>query len=92
MATEDWEVSFIVTELKRQGYSLAAISRAAGLASPTLANTLYRPWPKGEWIIANALGVHPSVIWPNRYKNLKQPRVPRDVLFKNDGLNNRPNG
>ncbi|WP_437613151.1 helix-turn-helix domain-containing protein [Erwinia sp. V71] len=88
MANEDWEVSYIVTELKRHGYSLAAISRTAGLASPTLANTLYRPWPKGEWLIANALGVHPSIIWPNRYKNLKQARLPRYPLAAGDAAKN----
>jgi Ner family transcriptional regulator len=27
----------------------------------------YRPWPKGEWLIANAIGVHPAEIWPSRY-------------------------
>ncbi|USS95683.1 helix-turn-helix domain-containing protein [Serratia symbiotica] len=25
------------------------------------------PWPKDEWLIAEALGVHPSEIWPSRY-------------------------
>jgi len=46
---------------------MAALSRAAGLSSSTLANVLYRPWPKGEWIIAHALDTHPSQIWPSRY-------------------------
>ena len=32
-----------------------------------LANALTRPWPKGELIIANALGTDPWVIWPSRY-------------------------
>ncbi|WP_416822092.1 helix-turn-helix domain-containing protein, partial [Cronobacter sakazakii] len=25
------------------------------------------PWPKGEYLIAEALDVHPSIIWPSRY-------------------------
>ncbi|CBJ82906.1 transcriptional activator of maltose metabolism (fragment) [Xenorhabdus bovienii str. Jollieti] len=33
----------------------------------SLANALSRPWPKGEWIIANYLEIHPSEIWPSRY-------------------------
>jgi Ner family transcriptional regulator len=32
-----------------------------------LANALSRPWPKGEFLIANALGIDPSEIWPSRY-------------------------
>ena len=35
--------------------------------SSTLANALSRPWPKGEMIIAKALGTDPWVIWPSRY-------------------------
>ncbi|WP_407947327.1 helix-turn-helix domain-containing protein [Pectobacterium carotovorum] len=48
---------------------LLTVSRAAGLSSSTLANALSRPWPKGEWLIADALGIHPSEIWPSRYYN-----------------------
>ncbi|GKX57363.1 hypothetical protein SOASR030_34750 [Leminorella grimontii] len=40
---------------------------AARLASSTLANALMRRWPKGERLIAAALGVEPGEIWPSRY-------------------------
>ncbi|MFA3780517.1 helix-turn-helix domain-containing protein [Yersinia sp. 1652 StPb PI] len=46
---------------------MAKLSRVAGLASSTLANALSRPWPKGEWLIAKALNIHPAEIWPRRY-------------------------
>ncbi len=46
---------------------MAAESRRNGLSSSTLANALTRPWPKGELIIAKALGTEPRVIWPSRY-------------------------
>lgn len=46
---------------------MAAESRRNGLSSSTLANALSRPWPKGEMIIAKALGTDPWVIWPSRY-------------------------
>lgn len=55
------------SRLKKKGTSLAAESRKAGLSSSTLANTLTRPWPKGELIIADVLGIKPWVIWPSRY-------------------------
>ena len=36
--------------------------------SPALANTLTRRWPKGERLIAEALGIAPEQIWPSRYR------------------------
>lgn len=63
----DWHSADIIAALHKKGMSLAAISRQAGLSSTTLANTLKRPWPKGEWIIGEALGIHPAEIWPSRY-------------------------
>lgn len=63
----DWHPADIVAALRKKGTSMAAESRKAGLSSSTLANTLSRPWPKGERIIAAALGVEPWVIWPSRY-------------------------
>lgn len=64
---EDWHHADIIASLHKQRTTLAALSRSAGLSSSTLANALSRPWPKGEWIIANALKVHPAEIWPSRY-------------------------
>ncbi|GEM_PF-481637 len=64
---EDWHHADIIASLHKQRTTLAALSRSAGLSSSTLANALSRPWPKGEWIIANALQLHPSEIWPSRY-------------------------
>jgi len=63
----DWHSADIVAGLRKKGTSLAAESRKAGLSSSTLANTLTRPWPKGELIIADVLGIKPWVIWPSRY-------------------------
>lgn len=64
---EDWHPADIIAALRKKGTSLAALSRQSGLSSSTLANALSRPWPKGEWLIANAIKVHPAEIWPSRY-------------------------
>ncbi|MEH0833218.1 helix-turn-helix domain-containing protein [Pectobacterium cacticida] len=64
---QDWHPADIIAALRKKNTTLAAVSRAAGLSSSTLANALSRPWPKGEWLIADALGIHPSEIWPSRY-------------------------
>ena len=62
----DWHPADIIASLKKRGTTLAALSRSAGLSSSTLANALSRPWPKGEWLIADFLAVRqrfgPAVI------------------------------
>lgn len=67
MELNDWHPADIIAGIKKSGTTLAALSRKAGLASSTLANALQRRWPKGERIIAEALGRSPKEIWPSRY-------------------------
>ncbi|WP_208951374.1 helix-turn-helix transcriptional regulator [Rahnella sp. ChDrAdgB13] len=63
----DWHQADIIAALRKQGTTLVAVSRAAGLSSSTLSNALSRPWPKGEMLIASALNIPPAQIWPSRY-------------------------
>ncbi len=67
----DWHPADIIAALRKRGTTLAALSREAGLSSSTLANALTRPWPKGEWLIAEYLEIHPAEIWPTRYYDPK---------------------
>lgn len=67
MTNKDWHPADIIAGLRKKGTSLSAVSRNAGLASSTLTNALTRRWPKGERLIAEALGVTPEQIWPSRY-------------------------
>lgn len=78
--TNGWHQADIIAGLRKKGMSLAALSRAAGLSSSTLANALTRPWPKGEYLIAEALGVHPSEIWPERYFGEDGKLIKRELL------------
>ncbi|VUS86651.1 helix-turn-helix domain-containing protein [Klebsiella spallanzanii] len=80
MTKQDRHPADIIAALHKRGTSMAAVSREAGLASSTLANALSRPWPKGEWLIARALNVHPSEIWPSRYKGEGEQRQPKNPL------------
>ncbi|MGC6388719.1 helix-turn-helix domain-containing protein [Ewingella sp. S1.OA.A_B6] len=75
LSRTDWHQADIIASLRKRGTTLAAVSRAAGLSSSTLANALSRPWPKGEKIIAEALDVNPAVIWPSRYFDAQGERV-----------------
>ncbi|HCG2926030.1 TPA: helix-turn-helix domain-containing protein [Citrobacter freundii] len=67
ITTYDWHRADIIAELRKKGTTLASLSRNAGLNSRTLNNALDRRYPKGERIIASAIGVEPAEIWPSRY-------------------------
>ncbi|MBE3653463.1 helix-turn-helix domain-containing protein [Vibrio navarrensis] len=67
----DWHRADIVAALKKRGLSVRQLSRDAGLGENTLSNALRSPWPKGEKIIADAIGMKPEEIWPSRYRSLK---------------------
>ena len=54
----DWHRIDIVAELHKRGVTMRSLSTSAGLA---------RSYPKGERIIASALNLEPSSIWPSRY-------------------------
>ncbi|MNC16429.1 DNA-binding transcriptional regulator Nlp [compost metagenome] len=64
---KDWHRADILAGVRKTGITLAGLSRKAGLGDSTLANAFARPWPRGEKIIADAIGVEPWVIWPSRY-------------------------
>lgn len=74
MTEKDWHTADIIAALRKRGTNLAKVSREAGLASNTLTNALTRSWPRGEWLIAIAIGVHPSIIWPSRYSSKREMR------------------
>lgn len=68
MTEQDWHPADVVAAIRKAGWSLRKLATAAGYANPAvLANANQRPWPKGERIIADAIGVAPEVIWPSRY-------------------------
>ncbi|AWK14668.1 helix-turn-helix transcriptional regulator [Candidatus Fukatsuia symbiotica] len=67
----DWHPADIIAALRKKGTTIASLSRESGLHSSTLSNALTRPWPKGEWLIAECLKIHPSKIWPSRYFDRK---------------------
>lgn len=84
--SKDWHKADIIAALKKNGTTLAALSRQSGLSSSTLSNTLVRPWTKGEKIIADALNVKPSEIWPSRYINPSTQKPIKRVLRKKNNF------
>jgi Ner family transcriptional regulator len=68
-APVDWHSADIVAALRKAGWSLRKLAAHHNYKAPTtLCKAIERPWPKGERLIAEAIGVHPATIWPSRYQ------------------------
>jgi len=78
----DWHRQDILAAVRKAKGSLAKLSRENGLSASTLGNTLIRPWPRGEIIIANAIGIPPQEIWPSRFFDQKGRLIRRRVREK----------
>lgn len=64
----DWHPADIKAALHKKGITLAGLALAHGLKeSSSLSATFARSMPINEKRIADAVGVHPKVIWPSRY-------------------------
>ncbi len=63
----DWHPADIKAEVEKAGTSLRKLSVANGYNPHALKDVLRRSWPKGEEIVAGAIGRTPQEIWPSRY-------------------------
>lgn len=73
-----WHSADIKAALEKAGWSVNQLGLAHGYtASSALGQAFQRPYPKAERIIADTIGVHPMVIWPNRYDAQGNPNRPR---------------
>lgn len=68
-----WHKAYIVAAVQAGGTTLRKLSVAHGYAPCTLAVALHTPWPKGERIIAEFIGVRPDELWPERYDEQGKP-------------------
>ncbi|WP_085542642.1 helix-turn-helix domain-containing protein [Cedecea sp. NFIX57] len=75
-----WHRKDILAAVQKKKKSLSALSRDNGLSSGTLGNALYRPWAKGEKIIADFICVSPEEIWPERYFKTNGVRKKRKAI------------
>lgn len=65
--THDWHRADVIAALHKQGWSVASLARAHDLGESTLRSALDKPYPKSERLLAEAIGVAPEDIWPDRY-------------------------
>jgi Ner family transcriptional regulator len=81
-AQADWHRADVVAAMHKAGWSLRALSVQSGLSPFTLKSALDRPYLKAERIIAEAIGVAPEEIWPERYakRNFTPVLTPVAVL------------
>lgn len=59
--------AWIIYQVNLQGRSLSDIARTAGVNRQTLYHVFLKPYPRMEAIIADALGLTPAQLWPERY-------------------------
>lgn len=73
---QDWHPADVVAALHKAGWTLASLAEYHGLKSGgTLSKSLRMSFPVAEQRIADALGVHPKVIWPSRYHNTGERKL-----------------
>jgi Ner family transcriptional regulator len=75
--TEDWHPADVLAALRKRGLSLAGLSVSQGYHPTAAGKALKRPWPAMEKLIADALGMAPQSIWPQRYNADGAPRTRR---------------
>lgn len=63
----DWPWWRVKAGLEARGLSLTALAAAHGVTKWALCKAKYRPQPKAQTILAEALGKVPQAIWPSRY-------------------------
>jgi Ner family transcriptional regulator len=74
---QDWHRADIIAAVWKRGTTLNGLSLQHGYQPGSLNQVLRRPWPKGERLIAECIGVPARRIWPSRYHADGSPRSGR---------------
>lgn len=74
---QDWHRADIIAAVWKRGTTLNSLSVQHGYKLGSLNQVLRRPWPKGERLIAECIGVPARRIWPSRYHADGSPRSGR---------------
>jgi Ner family transcriptional regulator len=65
--------AWIRYQLEARGLSWAELGRRHGVKRNTVLAVFYNPYPRMERAIAEAIGVRPEQIWPERYDENGRP-------------------
>ncbi len=63
----DWHRADVVAALHKCGWSINSLAKAHGISPSTLRSALDKSYPKSERLIAQAIGIAPETIWPERF-------------------------
>ena len=80
---KNWHNADITCALKKKGWSFRSLAAEYDISPNTLRQALYVSYPRGERIIAAAIGVPPEQIWVERYA--PKPVVTHEMRVKVDG-------
>lgn len=78
VSREDWHPADIVAALRKAGWSYRRLSVYHNLAPTTLSRVNQVSWPRGERLIAEAIGIPPEEIWPSRHAKRLERIARRD--------------
>lgn len=67
-AAKDWTKEYIKYRIREEFGSMTRMAHCYGVHPAIIRRALRVPYPKAERVIAKALAVHPTDIWPSRYK------------------------
>lgn len=86
--------AWIVYQVSLTGGSLARVAEDAGVNRQTLYGVFQRPYPRMEKLIADALGLTPQALFPDRYNadglpNRRRGRKPKNSTSKVVNHNSR---
>ena len=59
--------AWVKYQIHMQGLTMAKVAAAAGVDRRTLYQVFQKPYPRMEKIVAEALGMTPQVLFPERY-------------------------
>jgi Ner family transcriptional regulator len=74
--TPDWTRDQVLAELAKAGWSLRRLALHHNVRPSTQQQVLYRPYPRGEQRVAEALALNAWQIWPSRYDDNGEPNRP----------------
>jgi len=78
---------WIKYQLRLKGWSMRGLAKHHGYSPAAFTNTLLRPYPKVEGLIAATLDATPQTLWPERYAadgkpNRHSARYPRKGITR----------
>lgn len=73
-ARKDWHKSDVKAALEKAGWTFRRLAKAHDKCHSYFSDTLVRPNPKAQQILADVIGSPATAIWPSRYEKDGSPK------------------